>query len=134
MNRPQVGIALIVRKNGKILLQRRKSKHGNGLWGAPGGHLELWESFEDAASRELWEEAGDMDITKPEYFYTANTMFKKEGKHYVVIFMVCDWIAGEPKIMEPDKTYEWKWHDWNNLPQKIMPGYQQIKNDGFNPF
>lgn len=40
---------------GRILLQRRVD---TGLWGIPGGSMELGESFEDAAIREVREETG----------------------------------------------------------------------------
>ena len=40
---------------GRWLLQRRAD---DGLWGLVGGALELGESFEDAARRELLEESG----------------------------------------------------------------------------
>ena len=45
----------IIEKDGRILLQRRSD---NGLWGLPGGLLELEETFEEAAVREVREETG----------------------------------------------------------------------------
>lgn len=41
--------------HGQILLQRRID---TGLWGIPGGSMELGESFEEAAIREVREETG----------------------------------------------------------------------------
>ncbi|MBE0449723.1 MAG: NUDIX domain-containing protein [Clostridia bacterium] len=50
------GVALLViNEAGEILLQRRTD---TGDWGTLGGSLELGESFEEAAVRELYEEAG----------------------------------------------------------------------------
>ena len=46
--------ALIV-QNGAVLLQRRSD---NGFWGLPGGLLELEETYEQAALREVREETG----------------------------------------------------------------------------
>lgn len=45
----------IVNKEGEILLQKRRDK---GVWGFPGGVLEIGESIEGAAKREVFEETG----------------------------------------------------------------------------
>lgn len=51
-----VGVAVIVRnEHGHILLQKRSDSFD---WGTIGGALELGESLEQAARRELFEEAG----------------------------------------------------------------------------
>ncbi|WP_416828854.1 NUDIX hydrolase [Ectobacillus polymachus] len=39
----------------RILLQKRSD---NGLWGHPGGYMELDETIEETARRETWEETG----------------------------------------------------------------------------
>ena len=59
----------------------------------PGGHLEVGESFERCAMREVEEETG-ISIAKEEQikFVTAtNDVFSVEGagKHYVTIFVAC---------------------------------------------
>ena len=52
----QVGASVIVENDqGKILLQKRADNH---CWGYAGGSVELDESVEDAAKRELFEETG----------------------------------------------------------------------------
>jgi ADP-ribose pyrophosphatase YjhB (NUDIX family) len=56
--RPKVGVAAIIIKDGKVLLGKRKSAHGQGTWNFPGGHLEYGESWQDCAKRETMEEAG----------------------------------------------------------------------------
>ncbi len=46
---------LLVNEKGELLLQRRRD---NGCWAPPGGAMEMGETAENAARRELWEEAG----------------------------------------------------------------------------
>jgi acetyl-CoA carboxylase carboxyl transferase subunit beta len=45
-------------KDDKILLLQEDGRLSRGLWSIPGGHLEIGESFEQAAIRESLEESG----------------------------------------------------------------------------
>lgn len=60
--RPLVGIGMMILKEGKVLLGKRKGAHGAGEYAFPGGQLEHPESFEDCARRETREESG-IEIT-----------------------------------------------------------------------
>lgn len=134
-NIPRVGVALIVRKGNSVLLHKRKGKHAPGTYAFPGGHLEMWEAFEECALRELREEAGKKIKVKDVNFFTiTNDMFFDEGKHSITIILNSDWVSGEPKITEPEKCESWGWYDWNDLPQPLMQGIQNIIKSGLNPF
>ena len=49
--KPGVGVGVIVVKDGKLLLGKRKT-HGKNTWSVPGGWLSFSESWEDCAVRE----------------------------------------------------------------------------------
>lgn len=49
------GASVFIHKDGKLLLQRRKD---NDCWGEHGGCMELGETVEEVAKRELFEETG----------------------------------------------------------------------------
>ncbi|MGI9027787.1 MAG: nucleotide triphosphate diphosphatase NUDT15 [Candidatus Saccharimonadales bacterium] len=118
IERPKVGIGLLVVKGNSILLGERKSSHGQGEFGGPGGHLELFESFEDCIMREFKEEVGDkMQIKNLGYLCTTNLM-KYPPKHYVDIGMIAEWESGEPIVCEPDKLTSWEWYEID----KKLPG------------
>ena len=50
-------LAVMIREN-HVLLVKRKNEPDAGLWGFPGGHVDLGETALDAATRELLEETG----------------------------------------------------------------------------
>ncbi|KAN0065133.1 hypothetical protein ACQY0O_001630 [Thecaphora frezii] len=66
---PRVGVGvLVLNERGRILLGKRTGSHGAGTLALPGGHLELHESFEECAVREVLEETGihlETDETLP---------------------------------------------------------------------
>lgn len=124
---PQVGVALIICDGERVLLHKRISNHQGGKWAFAGGHLEKYETIEECALRELKEEAGDLQVTQPQLLQIMNVRFYDDNKHYLTIFYICDYISGEPKIMEPKKCKEWKWFSWTDLPDNLMPGIFALK-------
>ncbi len=132
-NSPKVGIGVMVLKDGKILLGKRKNAHGEGSWSYPGGHLEHGESWESCAKREVLEETG-IKIKNLRFGIATNDVFLKENKHYITIFMLADFASGKVKLMEPHKCETWCWFEWGQLPKPLfLPIINQIKA-GFNPF
>ncbi len=90
----------------------------------PGGHLELHESFEECAAREVLEEAG-IELPAPtlRVLGAVNSVQMRDShetdtpaRHYVTIF--CSGIASETtqeaQLLEPDKCLGWEWVplDW----------------------
>ncbi len=48
---PKIGVGVLIIRDGKLLLGRRKGSHGAATWSAPGGHLEYGETPEACARR-----------------------------------------------------------------------------------
>ncbi len=69
---PKVGVGVMILKEGKVLLGKRKGSHGAGEYSFPGGHLEYMESFEDCARREIEEECG-IKVKNLRFQYLTNT-------------------------------------------------------------
>lgn len=140
-NRPKVGVGVLVMRDAKILLGKRKNAHGAGTWALPGGHLEFGESFEDCAQRELLEETGLEAVSIRKYSCT-NDIFVQENKHYVTVFMMVDNFIGEPQLMEPGKCECWAWFDVHELPENLFVSLKNLlqqeqmnaKNRGKNIF
>jgi 8-oxo-dGTP diphosphatase len=118
--RPKVGLGILIFKDGKVLLGKRKHSDGlgHGEYAGTGGHLEYLESFEECAKRETLEEAG-VEIENIRFLCLVNVK-EYAPKHYVDIGLVADWKSGEPKVMEPEKLESWNWHDLHNLPGPLF--------------
>lgn len=113
-NQTRIGIGIMILKDGKVLLTKRKNAHGAGEFAFPGGHLEYMESFEQCALREISEECG-LKVKNLNFLFLSN-LKKYAPKHYVHIGLIADWESGEPQVLEPDKCESWEWYDMDNLP------------------
>ena len=131
-NRPIIGVAVIVLKDEKVLLGKRKNSHGAGTWQLPGGHLELFESIEACGSREVLEETG-LEIENIRRGPYTNDIFTAAGKHYVTLFLIADAAGGSLDVREPEKCEKWDWFDWKKLPEpKFLPLANLVKQ-GYDP-
>ena len=118
----EIGVIVLVFKDGKVLFGKRKSKLSTDTYGVPGGHLEYMESFEDCARREVREETG-MEIQNIRFLFAGNTTHFAP-KHFVNIGLVADWAAHEPQNIEPEKCEGWAWYDLDKIPDPIMHSNQ----------
>jgi len=130
MKEARVGIGVFIFKDGKFLVGHRQGSHGSGTWALPGGHLDFGESFEQTALREVAEECG-VEIDKLGFGAVTNDIFDEENKHYVTIWMTSYWKSGEPEILEPHKCLEWRWVDFESLPEPLFLGWKQLFKTDF---
>jgi 8-oxo-dGTP diphosphatase len=120
----RVGIGVLIFKDGRLLLGRRKDFHGAGEYEVPGGELDYMESFESCARREVREETGlEIDNIR---FLDLQNLKAYAPKHYVDIGLVADWKSGEPKALEPEVCDGWSWYEMNDLPK---PLFEALKAD-----
>jgi 8-oxo-dGTP diphosphatase len=117
-DRPLVGVGVLVMKDGKVLLGRRKNAHGAGEYASPGGHLEHLESFEACARREVREETG-LELGDLAFLRLLNTT-TYAPRHYVDVSIVAQWKSGEPKVLEPEKVERWDWYALDALPSPLF--------------
>lgn len=117
-NQVKVGVGIMVFKDGKILLAKRKGSFGAGEYAFPGGHLEYKESFVDCARREITEECG-IEVENIRFQFVRNDIHYAP-KHFVHIGLLADWKSGEPQVLEPEKSESWGWYDLNDLPEPLF--------------
>jgi mutator protein MutT len=125
-----VGAGVLIYKNGKILLQKRRD---NGLWADHGGCVEIGETLEETAKRELFEETG-LIANKLDFFniYSGKNLlytYPNGDKVYLIItFWLCEDYSGEIKADE-NEVVELKWFDINEMPKEISPTLIKPFND-----
>ncbi len=119
-----VGVNVLVIRDGKILLGRRKGSDPEGAWGLPGGHLEEQERMLDCAARELEEETG---LTAASFtFAIADNDAREQKHHYVHFGFLTEGVAGEPTLREPDRCYGWEWFPLDKLPSPLFVGHKKM--------
>lgn len=119
----KIGIGVMILDENKILLghRSRNKKDTGGIyevdcWTLPGGKQEYYETFWECARREVKEET-NLDIDNLELFSISDDI--QPDRHYITIHIIAKKYSGELKIMEPTKEDEWKWFDFNNLPENL---------------
>lgn len=124
----------MVVKNRQVLLGLRSTNpetadsdlKGEGTWTMPGGKIRFGESFEQAAARELTEETG---LVGKSFQVICVSNDQIPNVHFITIGLYCDDFTGEVMIMEPDEITEWRWFDFDKLPQNLfMPSRKMLDN------
>ncbi|MEW6028515.1 MAG: NUDIX domain-containing protein [Chloroflexota bacterium] len=130
---PKVGVAVIVTRNDKVLLVKRKGVHGEGSWSTPGGHLDFGESLESCAKREAKEEVG-LDVINIRFRAITNDVFESYGKHYISIWMDGESLNGDPVIAADYEIAELGWFAWDSLPAPLfLPFANLLQGNSYPP-
>jgi 8-oxo-dGTP diphosphatase len=128
---PTVGIGVIIRNRGRVLVGKRRGGLGAGSWGVPGGQLELFESWDDCARREVREETG-LELGALRYVAATNDVFVAEHQHYVTVYLESETNA-EPGNPSPRETVRWEWHSWDALPTPVFASLENLRRTGYRP-
>ncbi|MGE5851209.1 MAG: NUDIX domain-containing protein [Candidatus Methylomirabilota bacterium] len=117
------GVAAVIQNgSGQILLQRRSD---NGLWGLPGGSVEIGESVRGAIVREVREETGlSVEVVRLIGVYSdprIQIVRYPDGNvvHYISTLFACRILAGE--LQTGDETLDLRFHDPADLPDDLVP-------------
>lgn len=111
---PRVGVGVLIVKEGKVLIGKRKGSHGAGQYALPGGKLEWRETWEQCARREILEETGIELIGDVTYAYTCEAVIDDDN-HWITVFMRADVPADTTAVnTEPDKCEGWEWMEWGD--------------------
>jgi len=116
--RPAVAVDMVIvsrEKKPRVLLIRRKHEPFAGMWAIPGGHVEMEETLEAAARRELFEETG-VRASKLEQLHTFGEPKRDpRGRTISVAYLA----QVDPRKLKPvaaDDAAEVAWHDLRHPP------------------
>ena len=122
---PKPTATLICPKDNKILLVKRAFNPGKGTWNLPGGFLELGETFEEGAKRELKEETNlNGEVVKLlgncSYFNSVFGDILLLGAHMDIV----NWDV----LKAGDDASDARLFSINKLPNLIFECHQKILN------
>jgi 8-oxo-dGTP diphosphatase len=97
-NLPLVAVGAVVFNKDKVLLVLRAKPPAENHWTIPGGCVELGETLQEAAEREIREETG-LTIQAGEPVYTFDIIERDANGailfHYVIVDLAADYVSGE---------------------------------------
>ncbi|MGB3894819.1 MAG: NUDIX hydrolase [Mycolicibacter sinensis] len=112
---------VVVGEDGRVLVIKRDD---NGHWEAPGGVLELDESFEDGVRREVLEETGlEVQVER------LTGVYKNLAHGIVALVYRCQAVGGEPHATE--EAREIRWMTAEEVQSSMVPAFAVRVLDAF---
>lgn len=130
-NKLPISVQLILEKENKILLLKRKNTgYEDGKYALPGGHVEANEEIRNALIREAKEEIGiNLDIQDIQFFKVINRKVGPQQEYVDFIFKTNHW-TGEITNEEKNKCEEIIWVNKEDIPDNTLSFIPQLlKND-----
>ena len=123
-----VGAVVVIADSNRILLQKRT--YPNGVWGLPGGLMELSESAEDTAIREVYEETG-LTVSGLKLFHVSsgpkNYCVAENGDEFFVVTIA--YYTGDFSgtiINNKEESLELRFFEMDELPDQLVKSHKLI--------
>ncbi|MDM8555372.1 NUDIX hydrolase [Desulfococcaceae bacterium HSG7] len=118
---PQVAVGAVVFKQNKVLLVKRGKPPSQNEWAIPGGSVELGETLQQAAEREIYEETGIV-IRAQEPIFVFDMVQKDESDkirfHYIIIDLIAEYKSG--KLLPGDDALDARWFTENEIKNPMI--------------
>jgi 8-oxo-dGTP diphosphatase len=108
--RPIIGVGVLIREDSKYLLIKRAAEPDKGLWSVPGGLVNVSETLEQAALREVKEETGLTVKILNDFGYIDKILYDESGNvkyHFVIVDFLAEKIMGD--LLAADDALEALW-------------------------
>ncbi|MGR3371901.1 MAG: NUDIX hydrolase [Pseudooceanicola nanhaiensis] len=123
---PRLAVLAVLLRGESVLLARRRNEPDAGLWGFPGGHVELGETLAEAAERELREETG-LNAIGGRVIDTLEVIRRGDddsvSHHFLMVAVTCSFRGGEP--VAGDDADEVGWFPVH----RVMSGGMDVSDD-----
>ena len=107
---PIPAVAVVVKRDDEFLMIKRGKEPRKGTWTVPGGSIELGETLNEAAEREVMEESR-LKVKALKSFTAIDAIYRDtEGKlefHYVIIYVEAEYLGGEPAAGDDATEVRW---------------------------
>jgi 8-oxo-dGTP pyrophosphatase MutT (NUDIX family) len=131
-NRPLIlvgAVTILLNNQNQVLLQKRKTT-SHGKYGLPGGLMELGESTEDTARREVFEETGLTvgDLHLVDIFSGPGNYLKISNGdecHFVTALYSTNEFEGT-FVMDETESLEFGFFDLTDLPEHIVGSHRKM--------
>lgn len=121
---PRVAVGAVVIHEKKALLVLRGKPPAINIWAIPGGSVEVGETLQTAAEREVLEETG-LQIKAGEVIYTFQAIERDDiGRvryHYVILDVRAELLQPEQPLRPGDDARDAGWFTWAELNQPNLP-------------
>jgi len=109
-DRPVPAVAVLVCRDGKFLAVERGHPPGEGTWALPGGSVELGETLQEAAEREVLEETG-ITVRAGPPFTVVDAIYRDDSGgvafHYVIAYLRAEYLRGRLRPMDDVRDARW---------------------------
>ncbi|MCP4352107.1 MAG: NUDIX hydrolase [Desulfobacterales bacterium] len=96
---PRAAVGAVAVKDNSVLLVLRGKPPSKGVWAIPGGSVNLGETLQEAAEREILEETGIV-IKAGKPVFTFDFVEKDDTDrvrfHYIIVDLMAEYVSGEP--------------------------------------
>ena len=124
---------MIVTHARKVLFGRRITASGSCQWQLPGGWIEIGESPQQAARREVVEETGLL-LRDLRFIGTTSNVFSAD-KHSISLYFEAECVNADSLIVaERKKCSDWEWKYWAEVTDNLFLPLCLLKQTGYRPF
>lgn len=130
---PRVAVGAVVFRDDRVLLVQRGSAPARSQWAIPGGRVELGETLQKAAEREVFEETG-IRIRAGKPVFVFDTVVPDDGGrirfHYVIVDLEAEYLEG--RLRRGDDAADVRWvaaDELDRLP--VNPTTRQLLKDHY---